>query len=393
MSARYPDSPPWSPNSKRWVLLALLLAAVLGIYRIRSLLLPLTMAVVVAYLVEPIVKLLVKRTRLSRIIAIAFVYLVIIAVVISIPVSAISPLVTQVTNFINNTPGYLELLGDVAQRPLAFAGREIPLDQLPLEQLLAGLTNNLINIVQTVGGRSLSLFSSIASATITTVGWTILVLFLSFYFVRDHDALFHSVMDLVPAAYRGDMQHLSNQISVTWNAFLRGQLVLSVVMGVIVFGLALILDLPNPMVLAIIGGLAEFLPMIGPILAAIPAVLLAFFQSQTSWLGGLMTPLWFGVVVMGVYAVVYQFENYYLVPRIIGHHLKLHPLVVVLGALAGASVAGLLGILLAAPMLATGRLIVLYIYCKLTDRPPFPDVVVAVEEIETAVSRASAENK
>ncbi len=382
MTANYPDSPPWSATSKRLVLLVLLAVSFLAIYRMRTLLLPLVMAFVVAYLVEPMVKGLVKQIRIKRIFAIVLVYLVILTTLISIPVSAISPLIAQVSSFINNTPGYLELLGEFLQEPLVLAGREIPIDQLPLEQVYTGLAANLINIVQTVGGRSLGLFSSIASATITTVGWTILVLFLSFYIVRDHDSLFGSVMEMVPPAYQSDIRHLSGQISVTWNAFLRGQLVLSMVMGLIVFVLALILGLPNPLVLAIIGGLAEFLPTVGPILAAIPATLLALFQSDASWLGHLMSPLWFGVVVLSVYGIIYQFENYYLVPRIIGHHLKLHPLVVVVGALAGASVAGLLGIMLAAPTLATGRLIFLYIYCKLTDRPPFPDVVVAVEEIE-----------
>lgn len=383
MPTNFPDSPPWSPNSKRLVSLVLLALSLLLVYRVRVLLLPLVMAAIVAYLVEPMVKGLVKRIRIQRTFAIVLIYLVILAVLISIPVSALSPLIAQVSSFINNTPGYLELLGKFLQEPLVLAGREIPIDQLPLEQVYTGLASNLINIVQTVGSRSLGLFSSIASATITTVGWTIMVLFLSFYIVRDHDSLLGSILEMIPSTYQSDFQHLSDQVSLTWNAFLRGQLVLSLVMGLIVFVLALILGLPNPLVLAIIGGLAEFLPTVGPILAAIPATLLALFQSDVSWLGGLMSPLWFGVVVMAVYGIIYQFENYYLVPRIIGHHLKLHPLVVVVGALAGASVAGLLGIMLAAPTLATGRLILLYIYCKLTDRSPFPDVVVAVEEIET----------
>jgi predicted PurR-regulated permease PerM len=110
-------------------------------------------------------------------------------------------------------------------------------------------------------------------------------------------------------------------------------------------------------------------------LADIPAALIVLFQSQSSWLGMHMSPFWFFVLIAILYTFIYQVENYYLVPRIIGHHLKLHPLVVILGVLAGASVAGILGIILAAPILATSRLVLLYIYRKLTDQPPFPDVV------------------
>jgi predicted PurR-regulated permease PerM len=96
-----------------------------------------------------------------------------------------------------------------------------------------------------------------------------------------------------------------------------------------------------------------------------------------------MSPFWFAMLVLGIYGFIYQFENYYLVPRIIGHHLKLHPLAVLLGVLGGASVAGILGVLLAAPVLASIRLIWMYIYCKLTDQDPFSDEFMPFERTET----------
>jgi predicted PurR-regulated permease PerM len=176
--------------------------------------------------------------------------------------------------------------------------------------------------------------------------------------VKDHNRFFDFVLDLAPINYHNDVKKLSGQISLTWNAFLRGQLVLCLVVGVTVFVLMTALGVPNARSLAIIAGFMELIPTFGPIFAAIPAVLIALFQSDASWLGSLMTPIWFGLLILGVYALVYQVENYYLVPRIIGYHLKLHPLVILLGVVAGASIAGVLGILLAAPTLATVRLII-----------------------------------
>jgi predicted PurR-regulated permease PerM len=370
-------SPQWSSNSKRLVFAVLAGLVLLALYRVRRLLLPFAMAVVLAYLVEPAVKLITRRTPLPRTATIVLLYVMMIIALISIPVSAISPIVIQVNSLLNNIPSYLRQLGEFLRAPIFISGIEIPIDQLPIEQVYGSLSNNLITIVQTVGSRSISLFGSVASATISTVGWTILVLFLSFYLVKDHESLFRSVVNLVPSDYQYDIQMLSNEISRTWNAFLRGQLFLCLVMGVIVFVLALIIDLPNALLLAIIAGLAEFLPTIGPILAAIPAVLLGLAQANSSWIGNLTSPFWYTVLVLGLYAVIYQLENYYLVPRIIGRHLRLHPLVVILGALAGASVAGLLGILLAAPLLASARLVFRYIFCKLTDQSPFPGVPLA----------------
>jgi predicted PurR-regulated permease PerM len=371
----FPSSPPWSASTKRTIVIILLAVLALVVYRIRGVLLPLVTAVILAYLVEPLVKFITQRTRLPRIWTIALVYLIIIAALVSIPVSAISPIVTQVNSFINNLPHFVEQLGELLQQPIVIAGNEILLDQPQIEQIYASLSSNFISLVQTIGSQSLTIFGSIASATLSTVGWTLLVLFLSFYLVKDHDQLFQTILTLTPETYQGDVLRLSQELQLTWNAFLRGQLVLSGVVGSIIFIIALILNLPNALLLAIIASLMEFVPTIGPILAAVPSILIALFQSNASWVGGMMSPFWFAVLIAGIYGLVFQVENYYLVPRIIGHRLKLHPLVVILGALAGASIAGVLGILLAAPTLATARLFIMYFYAKLTDRAPFPTAV------------------
>ena len=159
---------------------------------------------------------------------------------------------------------------------------------------------------------------------------------------------------------------------MVWNSFLRGQIVLSLTIGTVVFIVAWILGLPSPVVLGIIAGILEAVPYIGPILAAIPAVLLAYFQYDQSWLGTTVGPVWFTLIVTASYWGVQQLENYFVVPRIMGRQLKLHPVVVFMAALAGASVAGVLGILLASPILATLRIFGRYTSRKLTDRQPFP---------------------
>ncbi len=368
------NSPQWSSSSKRLVILVLLGLAFLAIYRVRALLLPLIMAMILAFLISPLVQLITRRTPLSRNWSIASVYLLLITALISIPISTITPVVVQANNLIQNTPVYLSQLGELFQEPIVLIeGIEIPVDQLSLDQAFASLSNNLIQIIQTLGGQTLSLFSSLATATISTVGWTVLVLFLSFYLVKDYQLIFDAIINVVSPAYQDDIRALGQEIGFTWHAFLRGQLVLCVAVGGIFFVIAIIIGLPFAIILAVIAGIMELIPTFGPILAAVPAVLVALFQANNSWVGRSMSPFWFGVLVLAIYGFIYQFENYYLVPRIIGKHLKLHPLVIVIGVLAGASVAGILGILLAAPVLATAVLIFKYIYRKLTDQLPFPE--------------------
>lgn len=381
------DSPAWSASSKRTIIIILFIGAMLLLYRVRLLVLPLGIAIILAYLIEPAVKLITRRTFIPRTVAILLIYITLLVILISLPVTAITPIITQGSLFISNIPDYLVQVGLYFSEPIVLVeGYEIPVDQLPLDQVFTSLSANLVDIVQTLGGQTLSIFGSVASATISTVGWIVLTLIVSFYMVKDHNRFFDAVMNLVPITYHEDVLQLSGKISLTWNAFLRGQLVLCLVVGITVFVLLSLLGMPNAGSLAIIAGFMELIPTFGPIFAAIPAVLIAIFQNDASWLGSLMTPLWFGLLILGVYVLIYQIENYYLVPRIIGYHLKLHPLVVLLGVVAGASIAGIIGILLAAPLMATVRLLLQYIYSKLVDTPPFPEETPAVESGPTAVT-------
>lgn len=368
-------SPRWKTSTKRLALTTLLVLSLLAIYAIRSLLIPIIMAMVLGYIVLPMVDFLHRRTRLNRNMAIAIIYLAITAILIAIPVTTIPQLINQGNNLINNMPRYIEDIGVFLTKPLIVGDYTIPLDELPLEQVYDILSRNVIDIIQTIGRQGFNIFGSVASRTISTVLWIIIVLVLSLYMVKDYRELWASIVALAPKSYHSDLQHLGRDISETWNDFLRGQLILGIVVGTIVTTAAIVLELPNPLVLGLLAGLLEFIPNIGPTIAALPALLFAFFQHDISWLGSSVGPVWFALIVLGIYTLIQQIENNFLVPRIIGRSLNLHSLIVFIGALAGASIAGVLGILLAAPILASGRIIIKYIYNKLLDLPPFPEGV------------------
>jgi predicted PurR-regulated permease PerM len=383
-------------RTKRAALTILLVMAALLAYQLRGVLIPLIMALVVAYVVLPIVNLLHQRTRLSRAMSIAVVYLFILAILLAIPITTIPVLINEANTLQERIPFYLEQVGEFLSRPITILGFSIPLDQLTLlDQVYENLANNVVSIAQTLGRQSVTVLGDIAGATLSTVAWIVVVLVLSFYMVKDYKVLFASIVGLLPVSHQGDVYRLGWEISATWNAFLRGQLVLCLVIGIVTFIVALAIGLPNALILAIIAGIAEFVPNLGPVLAAIPAILVALFQNEASWLGRQVTPLLFGAIVLALYAVIQQVENIVLVPRIIGRSLNLHPFVVFLGAIVGASVAGILGILLAAPILATFRLLVIYVFRKLSDLPPFPltDPTLPAEsgEMSPAVAEADEE--
>jgi predicted PurR-regulated permease PerM len=131
----------------------------------------------------------------------------------------------------------------------------------------------------------------------------------------------------------------------------------------------MVLGVRGAFALGVFAGVMELIPNLGPFLAAVPAVIVALLQGSTT----LPVSSWvFALIVIGFYLLVQQFENTFVVPRILGEAVDLHALVVMLGVLIGANVAGIVGALLAAPVIASGREITRYLYLKTLGLPPFP---------------------
>jgi predicted PurR-regulated permease PerM len=174
-----------------------------------------------------------------------------------------------------------------------------------------------------------------------------------------------------------------------WVAYFRGQLVLSLTIGLIIGVGAATLGLPGAPLLGILAGLLEVLPNIGPVLAAIPAILLALVQGSSVLS---VSNLVFALIVALFYIIVQQLENNIIVPRLIGQAVDLPPILVMAGVLVGASVGGILGAFMAAPIIATGRILAQYAYNKIVGRPPFPPGVKAfLDEVETGPTAATPE--
>ncbi|MBK8432832.1 MAG: AI-2E family transporter [Chloroflexi bacterium] len=369
---QYPSSNRWQPSTKQMALGAILILFVLFIYLIRWLIIPILMSMVMAYVLLPAVDLLHKRLRLPRLLAIGLVYVLLIGFLVAIPAGTVPGLISQANAFIRNVPSYLEQGVLLAQDPVVVMEQElVPAEVVPVERVVAFV----VQYMPSVGLQSVNLFGSLASATISTLGWIVVVLFLSFYMVKDHDMLFKGLIRVVPAEYQAEITELGYELGEVWNSFLRGQLILFAIMGTTVFVLATIIGLPNALLLGLISGFVEFIPQIGATLGMIPAVLIAIAQHDQSWLGAQMSPFLFGLLVMAGYIVLQQIENYFLVPRVIGRSLNMHPMIVFIAALAGAGLAGVLGILLASPVLASVRAIFNYVYAKLLDKPPFPPLM------------------
>ena len=353
-------SPAWGRTTKQWVVAIWLIVGALAIYALWNLVLPLALAVLLAYMMNPLVDGIVARFRLPRLLVTALVYLVLVVIIslapiLIVPEGFIQP-ISRAKLDLNQI--LLSLRDSIASYgTLQVAGYVV--DPTQVYQLVL---DNLQTSLSQVAPRSVNVFFGVATGFATTVLWLIFILVVSFYLVKDSPTILEYIDSQLPSAYRDEVWNLIYTIGDVWNAFLRGQLLLGIVIGVTggvsMFGLGV----SNGAVLGLIAGILEIVPNLGPIISMIPAILIAFFQGSSH------LPIsngWFVLIVLGTYTVIQQVENNVLVPRIIGGSVDLHPVVVLVGAVAGASIGGILGIFLAAPTLATARVLAGYAYEKL----------------------------
>ena len=264
--------------------------------------------------------------------------------------------------------GYKVPVGEVAQQ---IQGNSQQVQFIPS-------VNDILSYIQQVLSATTNVVSSTATIGINVVGGifsvflaVLVTFFVSFYMTVDAPRIQTYIHGLFPSSYQSELADLLRRIGLLWQSFLRGQLILSITVGMTV-GIALsVVGMPGALIFGILAGLLESVPNLGPVLSMIPAVITALIQGSDV-LGPMgINNMGFALIVVGIYFIVQQLENNILVPRIIGDSINLHPIVVICAIAVGLSQFGILGALLAPPIVATFRLIGSYVHAKLLDYPPF----------------------
>jgi predicted PurR-regulated permease PerM len=366
------SSPAWQTGTRLvFAVLMITVATVLAL-RLRPVLGPLIMALILAYLLHPLVSRLERKLKLSRSVAVLIIYLLILILVagtttgIGLVVSQqVVGIVQDLTELSSQLPSQIQ---QWSQQTVQLGPWSIDLAATNLQPL----TNSLASTLQPLLSQTGAILASILGATATTLGLLLLVMVMGYYLVKDFDQLDDALLELVPPAYRQDFIRLLDETGAVWHAFLRGQLILGLVMGIVTAVLYGAIGLRFALALGLIAGLLEFVPIFGPVIAGAIALLVALFQ-PVNWLG--LSPLAYAILVVVIATLIQQIENNILVPRIIGHSLNLHPLIVLVAALAGGVLAGVMGVLLAAPTVATLRLWGGYVYAKTVGLESWPSPV------------------
>ena len=384
----------WDTTTKRTVLIVLLVVGTIIFWVSRPVLPILIVAGLVSYFLIPIVDLC-ERIRIPRSVSTIILYLLFLVLLILAPVLLVPVLLSQLTALYFDVPKAVEsflffLQKSVAELPtnaeilgleVTFEGvvgqiqqtfaNEIAIERfLPGAQQILDYVNQLLSTATNVVSSTATIGLTVVGSIVSTVIFLLLLFFISLYLTKDAPRIQRYVEGLFPVEYYSEGVELMRRLRGIWNAFFRGQLILSVSIGVATYVSLSMIGMRGALILAILAGSLEILPNIGPILAMIPALIIALAQGSSTLE---LSNLNFALLVIGVYFVIQQLEHQLLVPRVIGSSVHLHPVVVVCGVVVGASVGGILGAFLAAPVIASLRLIGGYTHAKLLNYPPFSE--------------------
>ncbi len=381
------SSPLWGRSTKLVVIVIGLVLVALAAWRFQNLIVMFILAAVIAYILNPLVVFVNERTRISRGWVILASYLLLSVALIGLFVSLGVVAFDQATDFINLVPALIDQIVSLFEEINMQSEPIVIYDQIVIEPLSLpwdSITDQLLGLIQPTLSTSGGFVGQLASTTVRTLGNLVFVFVISIYLIFEAPNIGSYLQELAAQpGYETDMERMSKELSRIWSAYLRGQVILGVIIFFVVWLGLSVIGVRNALTLGLIAGLLEFVPTIGPIVSTVIAMAVALFQPVNPW--GLVG--WqFAVVVLIFMIVVQQVENNFLVPRIVGSALDLHPLIVIIGVFMGASIAGVLGAILAAPLLASLKLITVYAWRKLFDQPPFPesDPILQPEAAEAA---------
>jgi predicted PurR-regulated permease PerM len=326
------------------VLTVVLVLGLVGLlYLVGEILLLLLMAAILATGLNPLVDRLERRTwtrrgwRLTHTGAIAWVYAGVLVGLVLIGGMLVTPIVAETKQFVEKAPDLYqrlrELLVDLRLRYSWLPDFTTVVDRLP------GEAGRLGSYLGTATGVAFRVFGGIVSA--------VTVLILSFYMLLEAPAIKEGFLALFPRERHARLEHVLERVGQKFGGWLRGQLFLGVVIGVAAGVGTWILGLPYPFLLGVVAGVTELVPLIGPVLGAIPAVLVALF----------IGPVWRIVAVIVFFTVIQQTEGNVLVPRVMKQAVGLSPLLTLVAIMVGANLMGIIGALLAVPIAAALQVI------------------------------------
>ena len=297
------------------------------LYLIRDILLTVFIAFILAAAIDGPVDWLAKH-KIRRPLGTAIVYLLVFSLFALFLYAVVPSLSGQLAILASNLPEYLNQLGT------GFEALQQKIGPGSLQKVLNQFNDQLAWAGSNVFGAAVNIFGGLVSAG--------LILVISVYLVIQDKGIKDFVSSVTPPSSRAYVINLTERVQLKLGSWLRGQLLLMFIVGLLAFVGLFLLKVKFALTLALLVGLLEIVPYVGPILGAAPAVALAFLQSPI-----------LALFVIILFIVIQQLENYLFTPMVMKRVIGLNPLVIIISMIIGGHLGGIMGIVVAVPIVAT----------------------------------------
>jgi predicted PurR-regulated permease PerM len=322
-----------------------------------SVLILLLAAMVLAFLLSPFVSRL-ESVGFPRPLAVLTVYLALLALIFGLGGLLVVPLAAQIAGLVKNLPKNSHELNifvnnldaQLARRGIHVNVKPLVKQAIPYAQRIGtDILGNTLTIVQTVSTIVISILA---------------VIVISLYLLIDGPRIRLNILRIIPDKHRNKALFVDAALRTVVGGYVRGQLLMALTIGLMAAAGTAVLGVHYPLVIGLIAGFFELVPMLGPILGAVPAIGIAVFQSWQ-----------LAVATVILFIVIQQLEAHLIAPRIMGHAVGVHPIVAILAVILGAQLDGIFGALVAVPIAGITYVMAQAVYAYATDQHQLVTVV------------------
>jgi len=366
------SSPSWGPTTK--LVVALTVVAVIAglVIHFHGIIAPLLMALVLAYLFNPVAGFLQRTLRISWSLSVGMIYFLLLLILLGILtlgglglVQQIESLISIIRTTLSSLPEFIDNLSGQA---FQFGPFQLDFRRLDMDQL----SSQLLGIIQPLLGSTGTFVGTMATSAAQFLGLSLFVLLISYFVLVESGDVRGALVPVHVPGYADDIRRMGQELSRIWNAFLRGQIIVFVLAFFTYTVVLSILGVRYALGIAFLAGLARFVPYVGNLVSWTTLALVAYFQPSNPFSLG---PLVYAILCVALALLVDQVFDNFVSPRIIAQALRVHPAAVLIAALVFANLLGLLGVVVAAPILATVALFWRYVMRKMLDLDPWPEGV------------------
>lgn len=313
--------------------------------------LPIIVAIIAAFVLNPLVNALTdvpmgtKKYHLPREVAILLAFLLTGLLLSAITMFVLLPFISEFNNFVIDLPKLVSRINKLTM----LIEQQANSAQVP-DNIRSLITDGLTGAASYGVGFMRNIINAVF-AFATQIIELVVVPVLTYYFLKDWRSLKADVITLFPPLSQPRAVSIIEELAMVVSNYIRGQVLISAIMGLMVFSGMYFLRVDYPLVLGLLVTLTETLPIIGPIIGAIPAILLAYLSSPV-----------LATKVAAFYIILHQIENHIIVPNIMGHTIDLHPVLVIISLLIGGQLYGIAGMILAVPVAALFKVVLRHLW-------------------------------